>query len=342
MSGNDVVARAGGDEFAVVLPEADEQQALTVAVELRDALSEQLIYPATVSIGIARFGGAEKPTMDDVLAAADMALYEAKAAGGDRANVYKSRSGDLTCRLRNLQEALAEKRFILYSQPIVDLRSEKIAHRELLIRMLSEDGEVIPPGMFLPIAERFSLVGEIDRWVIGQALIVARDEPVTVNVSARSVDDHWILEAVGTAIANGLDPGNLIFEITETAMITDFGAALAFVSALTELGCDLALDDFGTGFGSFIYLKHLPARYVKIDMEFVRNILVDPTDTEIVRSIVGIAHTLGKKTIAEGVENADVLEALRDLGVDYAQGYYLGRPEPHPIVCFASSAVGVA
>jgi diguanylate cyclase (GGDEF)-like protein/PAS domain S-box-containing protein len=329
----DIVARIGGDEFAVVLPEADEQQALTVAVELRALLGERLTAPtATVSIGIALFGGSEKPVIGDVLAAAGMAMYEAHRAGGDRASVYNGRLGDLMGRLKHIQEALADQRFVLYSQPIIDMRTSKVAHRELLIRMLSKDGEVIAPGDFLPIAERFSLVTEIDRWVITQALIVACHEPVTVNLSGRSVDDRWILDAVREAIAAGLDPGNLTFEITETAMISDFDGALAFVSALRELGCDLALDDFGTGFGSFTYLKHLPARYVKIDMEFVRTMDVDPTDREIVRSIVEIAHTLGKKTIAEGVESADVLDALRELGVDYAQGYHLGRPVPHPVI----------
>jgi EAL domain-containing protein (putative c-di-GMP-specific phosphodiesterase class I) len=130
------------------------------------------------------------------------------------------------------------------------------------------------------------------------------------------------------SIAAGLDPCNLICEITETAVMIDFARALEFVSALKELGCDLALDDFGTGFGSFTYLKHLPARYLKIDMEFVRDINEDPTDREIVRSIVGIAHTLGKETIAEGVENADVQQTLRELDVDYAQGFYIGSPAP--------------
>ena len=194
--------------------------------------------------------------------------------------------------------------------------------------MLSDTGEIIPPADFLPIAERFSLVGEIDRWVIGEALALALHQPLTVNLSGRSLGDQRILTAVEEAIAKGLEPSNLIFEITETAVMSDFNIALTFVSALNELGCDLALDDFGTGFGSFTYLKHLPARYLKIDMEFIRDINTDPTDKEIVRSIVGIAHTLGKETIAEGVENADVLQTLRELRVDHAQGFHLGPPQP--------------
>ncbi len=325
----DIVARIGGDEFAVVLPEATEEQALMVARDLRFLLCERPIGPPVyVSIGIAMFDGSEDLSSDDMLVSADMAMYQIKEAGGDQAAVYNGRSGELMSRVKNLREALAEQRFILHAQPIIDLRSGRVARRELLIRMVSDDGEIVPPGDFLPLAERFSLIGELDRWVIDQALILARRQPVNVNLSGRSVGDPRILDAVRESISDGLDPRNLIFEITETAVMTDFARAREFVSALKELGCELALDDFGTGFGSFTYLKHLPARYLKIDMDFVRDINDDPTDAEIVRSIVGIAHTLGKETIAEGVENADVLQTLRELGVDYAQGFHLGSPAP--------------
>jgi diguanylate cyclase (GGDEF)-like protein/PAS domain S-box-containing protein len=325
----DILARIGGDEFAVVLPRASEEEALTVALELRALLCEHANGPPThVSIGIALFNGIERLTADDVLVGADLAMYQVKEAGGDRAAVYNGCLGELTLRVRALQRAVDEQRFVLHAQPIIDLRTNQIASRELLVRMLSESGETVPPREFLRLAERFSLVGEIDRWVIGQALALGRKEPVTVNLSARSVGDPRILAAVRESIAAGLDPRNLVFEITETAVMTDFNRALAFVSALEQLGCDLALDDFGTGFGSFTYLKHLPARYLKIDTEFIRDINTDPTDKEIVRSIVGIAHTLGKETIAEGVENAEVLQTLRELGVDYAQGFYIGSPTP--------------
>jgi diguanylate cyclase (GGDEF)-like protein/PAS domain S-box-containing protein len=325
----DVVARLGGDEFAIMLPHATEEEALTVARDLRSLLCERPIGPPVcVSIGIAIFDKGEHLSADDLLVAADIAMYEIKEAGGDQAAVYNGPSGELRSRVQDFREALAEKRFVLYAQPILDLRSGLVARSELLIRMCSAAGEIVPPGDFLPIAERFSLVGELDRWVIDKALALARDQPVAVNLSGRSVGDARILAAVRESIADGLDPVNLTFEITETAVMTDFARALEFVSALKALGCDLALDDFGTGFGSFTYLKHLPARYVKIDMEFVRDINDDPTDREIVRSIVGIAHTLGKEAIAEGVENADVLQTLRELDVDYAQGFYIGLPAP--------------
>ena len=327
----DILARVGGDEFAVVLPQTTREQALQVALELRALLCERPnAPPVNVSVGITLFGVAEKLSADDVLTAANIAMDHAKQAGGDQATVYDRPAGELLSKVRQLRDALAEKRFTLHAQPIIDLRTGQVAQQELLLRMLSGTGAIIPPSEFLPIAERFSLVTEIDRWVISQALALAHREPVSVNLSARSVGDPRILTAVRDAIGAGLDPANLTFEITETAVMSNFETALAFVSALTALGCDLALDDFGTGFGSFTYLKHLPARYLKIDMEFVRDINEDPTDKEIVRSIVGIAHTLGKHTIAEGVESASVHKTLRQLGVDYAQGYHLGRPRPLP------------
>jgi diguanylate cyclase (GGDEF)-like protein/PAS domain S-box-containing protein len=325
----DTVARIGGDEFAIILPEATEENARTVALELRALLSERPTGPPVhVSIGIALFDGTQQLTADDVLVAADIAMYQVKEAGGDQASVYDGRSGALMSRVKSIREALTERRFVLHAQPIVDLRNDRIACHELLIRMLSKTGEIIPPGEFLPIAERFSLAGEIDSWVVAQALDLARHQPVTVNLSGRSIGDPRILSAITDAVGAGLDPCNLLVEITETAALNNHESATAFVQALAKLGLDLALDDFGTGFGSFTYLKLVPARYLKIDMEFVRDINNDPTDKEIVRSIVGIARTLGKETIAEGVESPGVLQTLRELGVGYAQGFHLGRPEP--------------
>jgi diguanylate cyclase (GGDEF)-like protein/PAS domain S-box-containing protein len=327
----DIVARIGGDEFAVVLPEATEEQALAVARDIRSLLCERPIGPPVyVSIGIAPFNGSGELTVDDVLVAADMAMYQVKNAGGDAATVYKGPSVELLTRLAAIQKALAEGQFVLYGQPIFDLHTNELVFTELLIRMRSDSGELVSPGEFLPLAERFSLVVPIDRHVIEKALTIARHSPVSVNLSARSVGDPVILTAIRHAVATGVDPSNLVIELTETAVMTDFERALQFAAALDDLGCPLALDDFGTGFGSFTYLKHLPTRHLKIDMEFVRDVNTDPADREIIRSIVGIAHTLGKQTTAEGVESKEVLGTLRELGVDYAQGFYLGRPEPIP------------
>jgi diguanylate cyclase (GGDEF)-like protein len=327
----DFAARIGGDGFALLLAEVTSEQALKVALDLRSRLNERPTGPPVqVSIGIVMLGEDEDLTIDDLLAAADNAMYQSKEAGGDQATVYRGPVGEVLSRVRDLQEALEEKRFVLHSQPIVELKSGRVAFRELLIRMRSRAGEIIPTADFLGLAQEFSLMGQIDHWVVGEALRLARQEPVTINLSARSVGDLGILAAVRKAIALGLDPRALMFEITETAVMADFDRAVAFANSLKDLGCELALDDFGTGFGTFTYLKRLPARYLKIDMEFVRDIKDDPTDAEIVGSIVRIALTLGKETIAEGVENASGLEMLRDLGVDYVQGWHLGRPEPTP------------
>jgi diguanylate cyclase (GGDEF)-like protein len=325
----DILARMGGDEFVLVLPEADERRATRLALELRALLCERMTGPPVrVSIGIALFGGHERCSVDDMLVAADSAMFQAKRAGGDQAAVYPGHASRLTQRARALRAALDERRFVLHAQPILDLRSGRVASCELLIRMVSESGEIIAPGEFLPVAERMSLVTEVDRWVLSEAIALAGQGSVAVNLSARSLGDPRITAAIRAAIADGLDPGNLTFELTETAVMTDFENALEFVSSLTALGCDLALDDFGTGFGSFTYLKHLPARYLKLDMEFVRDINTETSDREIVRSIVMVAHTLGKQTIAEGVEHAEVVQTLRELGVDYVQGFHVGRPVP--------------
>jgi len=325
----DFAARIGGDGFAIILPEVTGEEALTVAVDVRSRLNERPSGPPVqVSIGIALLGEDKKLTVDDLLAAADNAMYQSKETGGDQATVYEGPVGEVLSRVRDIQEALEEDRFVLYSQPIIDLKSGCIAFRELLIRMRSKAGEIIPPAGFLGLAEEFSLMGQIDHWVLGEALGLAHHEPVTVNLSARSVGDLGILAPVRQAISAGLDPHHLTFEITETAAMADFDRAVAFATSLKDMGCELALDDFGTGFGTFTYLKRLPARYLKIDMEFVRGIKDDLADEEIVRSIVRIAHALGKETIAEGIEDEGVLEKLREIGVDYAQGWHLGMPEP--------------
>ena len=329
LRGADVLARIGGDEFVLVLPDANQERAVRFALELRAQLCErQTGPPVRVSIGIAMFTGCDRCSVDDVLVAADTAMYRAKDAGGNQSAVYEGRPGRLTERARAVRMALDERRFVLHAQPILELRTGRIASCELLIRMVSESGEIILPGEFLPAAERLSLVTEADRWVLGEAIRLAHQGRVAINLSARSLGDPRIIASIREAIARDLDPRNLAFEVTETALTTDFEPARAFVSALTALGCELALDHFGTGFGSFIYLKHLPARYLKIDMEFVRGINTDTSDREIVKSIVTIAHTLGKETIAEGVETADVLHTLRDLDVDYVQGFHVGRPTP--------------
>lgn len=323
----DVFARLGGDEFAIVLVEASVEEARELAEAIRAAVRTVEGTPR-LSVGVAPFDGKEKLVADDVLVAADMALYEAKELGRDRVAVYGGKAGGAMSWVEKIRLALQEDRFVLYAQPMIDLATGKLSHRELLIRMIGEDGEVIPPSAFLPTAERLGLITEIDRWVTASGLRLAREgQRVSINLAAPSIGDARILAMVHQAVAAGVDPGGLIFEITETAAMSNMQTARAFVEELTDLGCGVALDDFGTGFGSFTYLKHLPTSYLKIDTEFVSHMQESATDREVVRSITDVAHSLGKRTVAEGVEDAETLALLREYGVDCAQGFYVGKPE---------------
>ncbi len=207
---------------------------------------------------------------------------------------------------------------------------EKVSE-ELLVRMLPEPGQdgLIMPGEFLPPAERFGLIPAIDRWVVSRAARMACSRKVEVNLSGQSLGEPGLPEFIEAEIrAAGADPSQLVFEITETAAAEDIDQARRLAERLAELGCGFALDDFGTGYGSFTYLKHLPVKYIKIDIEFVRELTPDSADRQVVKAIVDVARTFGIETIAEGVENEQALEVLRSVGVDYAQGYYFGRPAP--------------
>jgi PAS domain S-box-containing protein len=228
-----------------------------------------------------------------------------------------------------IQDALDQDRFVLYSQPIVPLAGGQPS-QELLLRMRGQGGEIIAPGSFLRVAEKYGQIGEIDRWVIGEAVRLAADGlRVEANLSAASIGNLDLLSVIeGQLRAAGADPSNLIFEITETALMEDVEAGTAFAHGLARIGCQLALDDFGTGFGSFTYLKAVPVTYLKIDIDFVRDLGSNPANQHLVRAIVGLADGFGYKTIAEGVEDAETLALLADYGVDFAQGFYLGRPAP--------------
>ena len=294
----DIVARHAGDEFTVILPEATDDDALLVARDIRELLGErQVSPPIMISAGVALFTGEEEITADEILVCADTALYEAKEHGGDQARVYRGQASGALRWVQRIRSALAEDRFVLYGQPIIDLQTGLIARRELLIRMLSDNGEIVSPGTFIPTAERFGLIREIDRWVTAAGLRVALGgQPVAINLSGYSIGEQSIIALVQDAIAQGLTPASVSFEITETAAMTNLTAARSFAGTLADLGCTVALDDFGTGFGSFSYLKHIPARYLKIDIEFVRDLATDETDQQVVKAIVGIAHSLNKLT----------------------------------------------
>jgi PAS domain S-box-containing protein len=226
-----------------------------------------------------------------------------------------------------IRDALDEGRMVLYSQPIVPLADGAPAE-ELLIRMIGPTGNVIPPGSFLPVAERYGLITEIDNWVVGQAAtLAAKGRRVEVNLSAESVAGPGLLNFIREKLHDsGARPEDLVFEITETALMRDLGAGEDFVRGVAELGCGLALDDFGTGFGSFTYLKKLSVDYLKIDIEFIRDLVASEANRHVVTAIVSLARAFGQQTIAEGVEDAETVEVLREYGVDYAQGYHFGRP----------------
>jgi PAS domain S-box-containing protein len=228
-----------------------------------------------------------------------------------------------------IRRAIDEDRLVLHGQPIVDVATGEAVQEELLVRMIGEDGELVMPGVFLPPAERFHLVPIIDRWVICQAARLAAERRVEVNLSGQSIGDASLVEYVETQLRDaGSDPSNIVFEITETAAARDIGQATRLAERLSGLGCGFALDDFGTGYGSFTYLKHLPVDYIKIDMEFVRNLRAGSPDVQVVSAIIDVARKFGIQTVAEGVECQETLELLRELGADFAQGYHLGFPAP--------------
>ena len=346
---SDVLARLGGDEFAILLPRGGAAEAARVADAVLGAVRSQSVLtaagrrrPITASIGIALFSDTERLSAEDVLVNADLAMYDAKEAGRDRAATYSSQERG-TSRMKaritwaeRIREALEEDRFTLYAQPIVDLSDGEVRQHELLLRMVDERGEVIPPAAFIGVAERFDLMQDIDRWVVARAIrlmgeqrAAGRDLTFEVNISGSSTGDPELLTIIEHELAaTGVDPVNLVLEVTETTAVANIPRAQQFAARLAELGCRFALDDFGAGFGSFYYLKHLPFDLLKIDGEFVRSCTTSTTDQLLIRAAVDIARGLGKKTIAEYVGDEATVALLRKLGVDYAQGFHIGRPGP--------------
>ncbi len=237
--------------------------------------------------------------------------------------------------LERLRRALDGGQFVLHFQPIVALSDRRVSHHEALLRLADEpDGRLVAPGRFLPAAERYGLVRDIDRMVIDEvaALLAAEPDPgtrIAVNVSALSVTDATMLAYIERRLRwHGVEPSQLVIEITETAAISDMDSARIFCAGVLSLGCDLALDDFGAGFGSFQYLKHLPFSYLKIDGDFIRRLPVSRTDQLVVRALAGVVRGMGAHTIAEFVGDETTIAMLRSYGVDYAQGFAVGRPQP--------------
>jgi EAL domain-containing protein (putative c-di-GMP-specific phosphodiesterase class I) len=278
-----------------------------------------------------------------LLSAADSACAAAKEAGRNRVYSFQENDIDLMRRRREMQwaarinNALEESRFELYRMTIQPLQQpDPGAHFELLLRMRDEAGKIVSPDNFIAAAERYGLTPAIDRWVIENALrwlVSEADERerlamCSINLSGQSLgDDKFLPFVIDQFHRSGIDASKICFEITETAAIASFAQANRFIQALKELGCRFALDDFGTGLSSFGYLKHFPVDFLKIDGSFVKEILHDPIDREMVRSINEIGHLTGKLTIAEFAENAEIINMLRNLGVDYAQGYGIASPQ---------------
>ena len=325
----DLPARICADEFALLLQQATPSQAMATAERLIALVREHGRPAVGASVGIAAFGGsAEAVTAEGLMIAADIALCEAKEEGGGHAVDSASGPNRKLAWAERIRTAIDERRIVVYAQPIFDLRRQCVGREELLVRMLDESGDVIPPSSFLPTAERLGLIAEIDRLVLATAVELAgRSRPIAVNVSGASLSDPGLIADVRGAIEAGLNPAWLDFEITETAAIANMDDARAFARAVTEMGCGLGLDDFGTGFSSFSYLKELPVQHLKIDLEFIRDLCTSLPDQRLVQAMVQFAKALGQETVAEGIEDADTLALVRAFEVDYAQGFHIGVPE---------------
>ena len=344
----DTLARLGGDEFAVLLEHCPMKQAKRVANELLDAIQslsfiwEGKRFNVGVSIGLVPMQG-DEGNLSDMLSAADEACYAAKDAGRNRVHIYHPDDVELSRRRGEMQwvgeinRALEEDSFCLAVQPIIylgrDTTIQAQTHCEFLLRMRDDGNNIIVPGAFLPAAERYNLSPKLDRWVVENAFSWLLQHPdknlnCSINLSGLSLGEEDFLDFLLTQFKHGsVSPERICFEITETAAIANLGNAIKFINALKEIGCFFALDDFGAGLSSFTYLKNLPVDYLKIDGSFVRDILKDPIDFAMVRSINEVGQVMGKKTIAEFVENDETLEALKEIGVDFAQGYGIGKPE---------------
>lgn len=340
----DLVARLSGDEFAVLMPQSDTAGALQLGEDLRAQVAEGFplnseIGRPTISVGITMFGGQDDAGGEAVLVAADQALYKAKAEGRNRIALFHAdEKGEMTRRTQTtsarIRDALTQNRLRLATQPIRSLASGGVERYELLLRMTGDDGELLPAASFIEVAERSGMVQELDRWVVARALeLIGEREragaPVSLhmNLSGASLTDLSVLEFIERRLDEGeADPARCTFEITQTARVEDYETAAGFADRLTEFGCEVAIDDYGAGFGPFAYLKKVPFDVIKIDGTFIRDLPRNDADQLVVKAIVQIARGLGKRTIAEFVEDEDTKTMLRDYGVDMAQGYHLGRP----------------
>lgn len=344
-SAHPIAARLGGDEFAVILRNIDEEGVCMLSQRILDTLhqirisQDNFCFQLSCSIGITCFGD-EETSANELLSNSDFAMYQAKLYGRNQYYLFKSddrqreQSHNRIIWREKIETALRENRFVLHYQPILDIQKRTISHYETLIRMLDEDGELIAPSMFIDIAERINLIQEIDSFILnsaiakqGELLRKGYDITLAINLSGRVFDDPNLYDNIQQAIFEyRARPENLIFEITETAAVSDIMAAEKVMTEIQSLGCQFALDDFGVGFSSFYYLRELPVEYVKIDGSFV-NDLPNNTDNEIlVRALSEVAIGFNKLTVAEFVDSMQTLNILSAAKVNYAQGYFIGKP----------------
>ena len=347
----DTLARLGGDEFGILLEDCAPQRAEDIAETLRQTVQSLHFvwkgrpFVTTVSIGLVHISHVPT-TLEAALRAADMACYMAKEKGRNRVQVYHADDSEVSVRfgemawIQRLHLALEENRFCLYAQEISDIShgGGQAGHIEILLRLRDESGRMIQPDSFIPAAERYGLMTTLDRWVVQNVFKIiaqcAEDKSYSgplvvcaINLSGSSIGDDAFLEFLKQQFrTHGIAPSSICFEITETSAIANLGSAIRFISELKSLGCQFSLDDFCAGMSSFAYLKHLPVDFLKIDGSFVKDMLDNPVNRAMVEVINHIGHVMGKRTIAEFVETPEIEEALREIGVDFAQGFLIERP----------------
>ncbi|NJO38876.1 MAG: EAL domain-containing protein, partial [Rhizobiales bacterium] len=342
---SDTVGRLGGDEFGLLLRDCSLRRAQNMAKKLLAALNEDRffhgdsVFEIGASIGIASITAAHG-SVGEVMAEADLACYAAKDAGRNRVQIYQADDRQLRLRREEMSKAgqirsaLDQDRFVLYAQPILPLadRHGEGSRIEVLLRMVRANGALIAPDLFIPAAERYGLMVEVDRWVIRESFMVLAERPemrINVNLSGLSLNEGSLIGFIKRLLrATPIAPENVCFEITETAAIRSLAKTKSLIAKLKQIGCRFALDDFGSGLSSFSYLKQLPVDYLKIDGSFIRDFLTDHRSRTMVEAIHHVARSLDLRTVAECVESEETAHMLHSIGIDFIQGFAVGRPEP--------------